>query len=103
MVLYMIYKDKKKHGILPIVNNMEMQVDKHIISSTGKTDLEMPEDDMKKNLKIDSEKTEEYDTKRNEQNSKPDNQEVVVSVVITTDHDDKEAHVQCNTILAVEY
>lgn len=102
MVLYMIYKNKSKHGILPVVNiDMEMQVNKHV--NVIQTDLEMPEDDIKKNVKIELEMPED-DTKKNEQNSKPaDHQEVVVSVVITTDHEDKEANVQCNTILAVEY
>ncbi|KAK1354102.1 Bidirectional sugar transporter SWEET [Heracleum sosnowskyi] len=92
MVLYLIYKDKKKHGIQPITNiDVEMQVDQqHVIPSVEKTDFEMPEDDIKKNSKIDSGKTE------------ADHQEVVVSVVIT-DHDGNEAHVHCNTILAVEY
>ncbi|KAL8087714.1 bidirectional sugar transporter NEC1-like [Apium graveolens] len=104
MVLYMIYKDKSKHEILPIVNiDMEMKVNKHVNPSLEKTDSEMPEDDMKKNVKIELEMLED-DTNRNEQNSRPaDHQEVVVSVVIATDHDDEEDHVQCNTVLAVEY
>ena len=104
MVLYMIYKDKNKHGILPIVSiDVEMQVDKHVVPSTAKIDSEFAEDDLKKTTKIDSEMPEDG-TKMNEQNAEPaEHQEVVVSVVISTDHDGKEPQVHCNTILSVEY
>ncbi|KAL1825875.1 hypothetical protein ACET3Z_012653 [Daucus carota] len=104
MVLYMIYKDKNKQGILPIVSiDVEMQVDKHVIPSTAKIDSEFSEDDLKKIAKIDSEMPEDG-TKMNEQNAEPaEHQEVVVSVVISTDHDGKEPQVHCNTKLSVEY